>query len=59
LDDFEPVGASLDMIRRGDEPGIRRLRDDLPVVGATVELVIGAVRPWHGTPGTWVDLTAE
>jgi hypothetical protein len=58
LNDFEPVGASLDVIRRSGEPGVRRLAADRPAVGATIELVIGAVRPWHSPPGIWVDLTA-
>ncbi|WP_275002356.1 hypothetical protein [Promicromonospora iranensis] len=55
---FQSVGASLDVIRRGREPGVRLLRKKLPPVGVTVELVIGAVRPWHHEPWVWVDLTA-
>lgn len=44
LDAYEPAGASLDTIRRGSEPGVRRLVQDLPPVGTTIELVVGAVR---------------
>ncbi|MFZ3474934.1 hypothetical protein ACODT3_01350 [Streptomyces sp. 4.24] len=58
LTDYEPVGASLDTIRRGSEPGVRLLAQDLPPVGATVELVVGAVRSWHREPWVWVDLTS-
>ncbi|SEC80039.1 hypothetical protein SAMN05428938_3443 [Streptomyces sp. KS_5] len=58
LGGYEPVGASLDVIRRGSEPGVRRLVQELPPVGATVDLVIGEVRTWHLKPWVWVDLTA-
>ncbi|MER7625203.1 hypothetical protein [Streptomyces sp. NPDC126503] len=58
LPGYEPVGASLDVIRRGDEPGVRRLVRELPPVGATVDLVVGDVRAWHRAPWIWVDLTA-
>lgn len=58
LSGYEPVGASLDVIRRGSEPGVRRLAQELPPVGATVDLVIGEVRTWHFKPWVWVDLTA-
>ncbi|WP_309032702.1 hypothetical protein [Streptomyces alfalfae] len=58
LHGYEPVGASLDVIRRGGEPGVRRLAQELPPVGATVDLVIGEVRTWHREPWIWVDLTA-
>jgi hypothetical protein len=56
---YEPVGASLDVIRRGREPGVRQLAQELPTVGSTVELVIGELRPWHHEPWTWVDLTSD
>ncbi|MFJ3746685.1 hypothetical protein ACIPV8_21800 [Streptomyces albidoflavus] len=52
------MGASLDMIRRGAEPGVARLARVLPPVGATVDLVVGEVRDWHHEPWIWVDLTA-
>ncbi|GAA2288359.1 hypothetical protein GCM10010145_68560 [Streptomyces ruber] len=58
LHGFEPVGASLDMIRRSSEPGVRRLAQELPPVGATVDLIIGRVRAWDRKPRVWVDLTA-
>jgi len=58
LNRYEPVGASLDVIRRGSEPGVQRLAEELPPVGATVDLVIGEVRAWHHKPWIWVDLTA-
>jgi hypothetical protein len=55
---YEPVGASLDVIRRGSEPGVSQLARDLPAVGSTIELVVGEVRPWHRAPWIWVDLTS-
>ncbi|MEU7373962.1 hypothetical protein [Streptomyces albidoflavus] len=58
LDAYEPVGASLDTIRRGTEPGVERLVRQLPPVGATVDLVVGEVRDWHQAPWIWIDLTA-
>ncbi|MFB7407004.1 hypothetical protein ACFCZ2_07430 [Streptomyces sp. NPDC056202] len=58
LNRYEPVGASLDVIRRGSEPGVRRLAQELPPVGTTVDLVVGEVRAWHHEPWVWVDLTA-
>jgi len=60
INGYEPVGASLDVIRRGSEPGVRQLAQDLPAVGTTIELVIGEVRSWAGhEPQVWVDLTAR
>jgi hypothetical protein len=56
---YEPVGASLDTIRRGNEPGVRRLAEDLPPVGTTVGLVVGDIRAWQQEPWIWVDLTAD
>jgi hypothetical protein len=58
LNGYKPVGASLDVIRRGSEPGVRRLAHELPPVGTTIDLVIGEVRTWHREPWIWVDLTA-
>ncbi|MFJ6485969.1 MULTISPECIES: hypothetical protein [unclassified Streptomyces] len=58
LDEYEPVGASLDTIRRGGEPGVRRLAQDLPPVGTVIELVVGEVRSWDHEPWVWVDLTS-
>ncbi|MFD4169333.1 hypothetical protein ACFWQ1_29980 [Streptomyces albidoflavus] len=58
LDAYEPVGASLDTIRRGTEPGVARLVRQSPPVGATVDLVVGEVRDWHHGPWIWIDLTA-
>ncbi|MGI5512345.1 hypothetical protein [Streptomyces sp. CA-106131] len=58
LNDYEPVGASLDLIRRGSEPGVKRLAQELPPAGVTVDLVIGKVRAWDYKPWIWVDLTA-
>lgn len=58
LDEYEPVGASLDTIRRRSEPGVKRLVQELPPVGATVDLVIAEVRNWHSEPWVWVHLTA-
>lgn len=58
LNGYEPVGASLDTIRRSSEPGVQRLAQDLPPVGATIDLVIGEVRTWHYKPWIWIDLTA-
>ncbi|MEU9163650.1 hypothetical protein AB0D29_25715 [Streptomyces sp. NPDC048424] len=58
LDDYEPVGASLDTIRRDGEPGVRLLAQDLPPVGTTVELIVGELRSWHHEPWVWVDLTS-
>ncbi|WP_053849421.1 hypothetical protein [Streptomyces sp. NRRL B-24085] len=55
---FEPVGASLDVIRRGGEPGVRQLAQELPAVGSTIELVVGEVRSWHRAPWIWIDLTS-
>jgi hypothetical protein len=59
LNDYEPVGASLDLIRRSSEPGVKRLAQELPPVGMTVDLVIGEVRAWHREPWIWVDLTVS
>lgn len=61
LDEYEPVGASLDTIRRRSEPGVMRLVRQLPPVGATVDLVIGKVRdlphkPWMSKRCSWADL---
>ncbi|MGW1551227.1 hypothetical protein [Streptomyces sp. NPDC002346] len=58
LNGYEPVGASLDVIRRGSESGVKRLTQELPPVGTTVDLVIGEVRAWDHKPWIWVDLTA-
>ncbi|NEB92550.1 hypothetical protein [Streptomyces bauhiniae] len=58
LEEYEPVGASLDIIRRGSEPGVQHLVQELPPVGATVDLVIGRVRFYDHEPWMWVDLTA-
>ncbi|MQS07055.1 hypothetical protein FNX48_007680 [Streptomyces sp. IF17] len=58
LNDYEPVGASLDLIRRRSEPGVERLARELPPVGMNVELVVGEVRTWDHEPWIWVDLTA-
>ncbi|WP_326729606.1 hypothetical protein OG418_24555 [Streptomyces phaeochromogenes] len=58
LNGYEPVGASLDMIRRGSEPGVQHLAQELPGVGTTVDLVVGEVRAWDHKPWIWVDLTA-
>lgn len=58
LHGYEPVGASLDTIRRSSEPGVKRLAQELPPVGATVDLVVGMVRAWDRKPWIWVDLTA-
>jgi hypothetical protein len=46
------------MIRRGSEPGVQHLAQELPTVGATVDLVVGEVRAWDHKPWIWVDLTA-
>ncbi|KIZ15695.1 hypothetical protein SNA_25520 [Streptomyces natalensis ATCC 27448] len=54
---YESVGASLDVIRRGSEPGVKALAQDLPPLGATIDLVIGELRSWHHEPWVWVDLT--
>lgn len=58
INGYEPVGASLDTIRRGSEPGVRALAQDLLTTGTTIELIIGEVRSWHRDPWIWVDLTA-
>ncbi|NKY14700.1 hypothetical protein HGA06_11170 [Streptomyces somaliensis DSM 40738] len=58
INGYEPVGASLDMIRRGGESGVQRLVQEQPLVGATISLVVGEVRAWHREPWIWVDLTA-
>ncbi|OWA11185.1 hypothetical protein B9W68_15295 [Streptomyces sp. CS227] len=58
LDAYEPVGASLDTVRRGTEPGVERLVRQLPPVGAVVDLVVGEVRDWQHEPWIWIDLTA-
>lgn len=52
------MGASLDTIRRGSEARVKRLAQDLPPVGSTINLVVGEVRAWHYKPWIWVDLTA-
>ncbi|MFH8565767.1 hypothetical protein [Streptomyces sp. NPDC017988] len=54
---YESVGASLDVIRRGSEPGVKALAMNLPPVGTTIDLAIGALRSWHYEPWVWVDLT--
>lgn len=54
---YEPVGASLDVIRRGGEPGVKALARDLPAVGTTIDLVVGKVRAWDHEPWIWIDLT--
>ncbi|WP_405774235.1 hypothetical protein [Streptomyces sp. NBC_00859] len=56
---YEAVGASLDVIRRGSEPGVSRLAQNLPAVGTTTELVVGRIRQWHHAPWVWVDLTSD
>ncbi|GFH77721.1 MULTISPECIES: hypothetical protein [Streptomyces diastaticus group] len=59
LDAYEPVGASLDTIRRGTEPGVARLvRRRLPSVGDTVDLVVGEVRGRHREPWIRIERTA-
>lgn len=58
LDDYRPVGASIDLVRRGQEPAVRRLAEHLPQVGATLDLVVGEVHAWDQSPWIWVDLTA-
>lgn len=58
LNEYEPVGASMDTIRRSSEPGVKRLALEMPPVGTTVDLVIGKVRVWDHKPWIWVDLTA-
>ena len=58
LDDYRPVGASIDLVRRGDEPAVRRLAEQLPPVGTTLDLVVGEVHAWDEEPWIWVDLTA-
>ncbi|NEC14575.1 hypothetical protein G3I34_20370 [Streptomyces sp. SID8014] len=58
LDAYEPVGASLDTIRRGTEPGVARLVRRLPSVGDTVDLVVGEVRGRHREPWMWIERTA-
>jgi probable phosphoglycerate mutase len=58
LDDYRPVGASLDLVRRGDEPGVRRLARRPPQVGSTLDLVVAEVHAWEEDPWIWVDLTA-
>jgi hypothetical protein len=47
------------MIRRGSEPGVQRLAQELPHIGEIVDLVIGGVRTWEHKPWIWVDLTAS
>jgi len=59
LDDYRPVGASIDLVRRGGEPAVRRLAEHLPPVGATLDLVVGEVHAWDEEPWIWVDLTAR
>ncbi|WP_078618596.1 hypothetical protein [Streptomyces sp. NRRL F-6676] len=58
LNGYEPVGASLDTIRRNSERGVKRLSQELPLVEATIDLVIGELPAWHREPWIWVDLTA-
>ncbi|MFD3571104.1 hypothetical protein [Streptomyces sp. NPDC058667] len=58
LNEYEAVGASLDIMRRGSEPGVQRFVQELPPVGGIVDLVVGEVRTWHREPGIWVNLTA-
>ncbi|MFJ8826403.1 hypothetical protein ACIREE_32115 [Streptomyces sp. NPDC102467] len=58
LNGYEPVGASLDTIRRRSELGVKRLVQQLPPMGAIVDLVVGEVRDWDHEPWIWVDLTA-
>ena len=58
LDEYRPVGASIDLVRRGDEPAVRRLAEHLPRVGATIDLVVGEVHALDQEPWVWVDLTA-
>lgn len=55
---YEPVGTSLDVIRRGSEPGVRQLAQNVLAVGSTIELVVGELRTWHHAPWIWVDLTS-
>lgn len=57
INGYESVGASLDVIRRGSEPGVGRMVEALPAVGSTVELLVAELRPWHHEPWAWVDLT--
>ncbi|UED88375.1 hypothetical protein K4G22_09920 [Streptomyces profundus] len=55
---YEHLGASLDVIRRGHEPGVRRLARALPAVGSTLELTVGRVHHRDRAPRVWLDLTA-
>ena len=57
LQGFEPVGASLDVIRRRAEPGVQRFVDAAPPVGASVDFVVAKLRGSHTDPNMWVDLT--
>jgi hypothetical protein len=57
LDEFEPVGASVDVIRRQREPGIAALVDDMPGVGATLYFVVEEIRLRGHEPRVWIDLT--
>ena len=59
INGWENIGASLDVIRRGREPGVRRLAENLPAVGTTIELVVAELRPWHREPWIWADLTSD
>ncbi|MEY9875980.1 siroheme synthase (precorrin-2 oxidase/ferrochelatase) [Streptacidiphilus sp. MAP12-33] len=54
---FEPVGASMDVIRRGSEPEVRRLAQELPPVGSVISVIVGEIRTWHHEPWIWIDLT--
>jgi hypothetical protein len=58
-DDYEAVGASLDLIGQGLEPGTRRVTQDLPEAGDTLQSIVGAVHHGNRGPSVWVDLTAD
>jgi hypothetical protein len=57
LDEFEPVGASVDVIRREREPGIAALADHMPEVGTGLDFVVGGIRRRSEEPRVWIDLT--
>ncbi|MCO1659012.1 hypothetical protein [Pseudonocardia humida] len=56
LDEFEPVGASVDVIRRQRDPGVAALAEEMPEVGTRLDFVVGEIRLSGHEPRVWIDL---
>ncbi len=59
LHGYEPVGASIDLIRCQHDLGVRAFADDLPQVGDVRRFRVDQVRFWDFEPRVWIHLTAD